>query len=481
MDKIRMDAPIVEMGGDEMAAVLWKLVKDELITPFIDLKSEYFDLSLKNRNATGDSVTRDAAEAVKKSGVGVKCATIPVTRSKIEEYDLKSPLSGTSVTIKGILDATVFRTPIATGVVSPAVKNWTSPITIARHSYGDMYNAVEIDVPSEGTAFLSFKGEDGTEIVKKINDFDGKGVLRGQFNTDESIRSFAYSCFSYALETKKDLWFSAKDNISKKYDIRFKNIFEEVYEKSFRERFEAAGIKYCYFLIDEAVSKAVKSHGGFVWALKNYDGDVLNDMIAAASGALSLVSSVMVSPDGNFVYETAHGTMPRLFAAYNNGESTSADSIQTVFAWTGALRRRAQMDKNAELFAFADKMEIAVMKTLSAGYMTEDIAQAAAVKDPTVLSTDDFVLAVRKFFEDGKDESGEAIDMEFYDSFLDCRSYKRKIEILKASRAKLTDKIITDFAVSLDVVVDEGDIDIRYASLLSCLNQMAKFETEGLR
>ncbi len=374
MEKIKMKTPLVEMDGDEMTRILWKMIKDELILPFVDLKSEYYDLSLVNRDATDDQVTVDAAEANKKYGVSVKCATITPNKQRVEEYNLKKMWKSPNGTIRAILDGTVFRAPILIDSIKPSVRSWQAPITIARHAYGDVYKATEYRVPEKGKAELVFTNENGDETFREtVYDFECAGVLQGQYNKDSSIRSFAHSCFKYALSTKQDLWFSTKDTISKQYDQTFKLIFEEIYENEYKAAFEAAGIEYFYTLIDDAVARVIRSKGGFIWACKNYDGDVMSDMISTAFGSLAMMTSVLVSPDGKYEYEAAHGTVTRHYYRYLKGEETSTNPMATIFAWSGALRKRGELDELPELMAFADKLEAACIKTLDDGIMTKDL------------------------------------------------------------------------------------------------------------
>ena len=370
MAKIQMKTPLVEMDGDEMTRILWKIIKDELIYPFIDLKSEYYDLGLEYRNETNDKVTFDSAYATQKYGVAVKCATITPNAARMTEYNLKEMWKSPNGTIRAILDGTVFRAPIVVKGIEPCVKNWKKPITIARHAYGDVYKSVEIDVPGAGTAELVFTGEDGQVIKETIHKFDGPGVIQGQHNIDKSIESFARSCFNYALDTKQTLWFATKDTISKKYDHTFKDIFQEIFDNEYKEKFDAAGIEYFYTLIDDAVARVMKSEGGFIWACKNYDGDVMSDMISSAFGSLAMMTSVLVSPDGKYEYEAAHGTVQRHYYKHLKGEETSTNSVATIFAWTGALRKRGELDNIPELMEFADKLEQATIKTIEDGKMT---------------------------------------------------------------------------------------------------------------
>ena len=399
MAKIQMKTPLVEMDGDEMTRILWKIIKDELIYPFIDLKSEYYDLGLEYRNETNDKVTFDSAYATQKYGVAVKCATITPNAARMTEYNLKEMWKSPNGTIRAILDGTVFRAPIVVKGIEPCVKNWKKPITIARHAYGDVYKSVEIDVPGAGTAELVFTGEDGQVIKETIHKFDGPGVIQGQHNIDKSIESFARSCFNFALETKQDLWFATKDTISKKYDHTFKDIFQEIFDNEYKEKFDAAGIEYFYTLIDDAVARVMKSEGGFIWACKNYDGDVMSDMISSAFGSLAMMTSVLVSPDGKYEYEAAHGTVQRHYYKHLKGEETSTNSVATIFAWTGALRKRGELDNIPELMEFADKLEQATIKTIEDGKMTKDLALITTMKDVTVLNSENFIKAIRETLE----------------------------------------------------------------------------------
>lgn len=399
MAKIQMKTPLVEMDGDEMTRILWKIIKDELIYPFIDLKSEYYDLGLEYRNETNDKVTFDSAYATQKYGVAVKCATITPNAARMTEYNLKEMWKSPNGTIRAILDGTVFRAPIVVKGIEPCVKNWKKPITIARHAYGDVYKSVEIDVPGAGTAELVFTGEDGQVIKETIHKFDGPGVIQGQHNIDKSIESFARSCFNYALDTKQTLWFATKDTISKKYDHTFKDIFQEIFDNEYKEKFDAAGIEYFYTLIDDAVARVMKSEGGFIWASKNYDGDVMSDMISSAFGSLAMMTSVLVSPDGKYEYEAAHGTVQRHYYKHLKGEETSTNSVATIFAWTGALRKRGELDNIPELMEFADKLEQATIKTIEDGKMTKDLALITTMKDVTVLNSENFIKAIRETLE----------------------------------------------------------------------------------
>ena len=399
MAKIQMKTPLVEMDGDEMTRILWKIIKDELIYPFIDLKSEYYDLGLEYRNETNDKVTFDSAYATQKYGVAVKCATITPNAARMTEYNLKEMWKSPNGTIRAILDGTVFRAPIVVKGIEPCVKNWKKPITIARHAYGDVYKSVEIDVPGAGTAELVFTGEDGQVIKETIHKFDGPGVIQGQHNIDKSIESFARSCFNYALDTKQTLWFATKDTISKKYDHTFKDIFQEIFDNEYKEKFDAAGIEYFYTLIDDAVARVMKSEGGFIWACKNYDGDVMSDMISSAFGSLAMMTSVLVSPDGKYEYEAAHGTVQRHYYKHLKGEETSTNSVATIFACTGALRKRGELDNIPELMEFADKLEQATIKTIEDGKMTKDLALITTMKDVTVLNSENFIKAIRETLE----------------------------------------------------------------------------------
>lgn len=399
MEKIKMTTPLVEMDGDEMTRILWKMIKDELIYPYIDLKSEYYDLGLENRNETNDQVTIDSANATKKYGVAVKCATITPNAARMKEYDLKEMWKSPNGTIRAILDGTVFRTPITVKGIEPYVRSWKKPITIARHAYGDVYKNTEMVVSGAGKAELVFTAEDGTTKRETIFEFKGPGVLQGMHNLDRSIESFAKSCFNYALDTKQDLWFATKDTISKKYDHTFKDIFQEIFDRDYKEKFEKAGITYFYTLIDDAVARVMKSEGGFIWACKNYDGDVMSDMVSSAFGSLAMMTSVLVSPDGNYEYEAAHGTVQRHYYKYLKGEETSTNSVATIFAWTGALRKRGELDGLLELQNYADRMEKAVIATIESGKMTKDLALITSLENVTVLNSEDFIKAVRATYE----------------------------------------------------------------------------------
>ena len=399
MAKIEMKTPLVEMDGDEMTRILWKMIKDELLFPFIDLKTEYYDLGLEYRNETNDQVTIDSAEATKKYGVAVKCATITPNAARMTEYNLKEMWKSPNGTIRAALDGTVFRAPIQVKGIEPCVKNWEKPITLARHAYGDVYKNTEIKVPGAGKAELVFTGADGKEIRQTIQEFDGPGIIQGIHNTDKSITSFAKACFNYALDTKQDLWFATKDTISKIYDHNFKDIFQDIYDKEYKEKFEAAGIEYFYTLIDDAVARVMKAKGGFIWACKNYDGDVMSDMVSSACGSLAMMTSVLVSPSGVYEYEAAHGTVQRHYYKHLKGEETSTNSVATIFAWTGALRKRGELDSIPELMAFADKLEKATLSTIENGKMTKDLALITSMKDVTVLNSEGFIKAVRESLE----------------------------------------------------------------------------------
>lgn len=399
MEKIRMTTPLVEMDGDEMTRIIWKMVKDELLLPYIDLKTVYYDLGLEHRNETDDQVTVDSAEATKKYGVAVKCATITPNAARMTEYNLKEMWKSPNGTIRAILDGTVFRKPIIVKGIEPYVRNWEKPITLARHAYGDVYKNTEIKVPGAGKAELVFTAADGTEIRETIHEFTGPGILQGIHNTDKSIASFARTCFNYALDTKQDLWFATKDTISKKYDHNFKDIFQEIFEAEYKERFDEAGIEYFYTLIDDAVARVMRDKGGFIWACKNYDGDVMSDMVSSAFGDLAMMTSVLVSPDGVYEYEAAHGTVQRHYYQYLKGEKTTTNSVATIFAWTGALRKRGELDGIPELTAFADKLEKAVIQTIEGGKMTKGLSLITSIQNVTVLDCEEFIKAIRETFD----------------------------------------------------------------------------------
>ena len=399
MEKIKMTTPLVEMDGDEMTRVLWKIIKEELILPFVDLKTEYYDLGLPNRDATQDQVTMDAALANKKYGVAVKCATITPNAQRVEEYHLHQMWKSPNGTIRAVLDGTVFRAPIMIDSIKPVVKNWTKPITIARHAYGDVYKCTEFRIPGPGRAELIYTGDDGSRQAATVYNFECAGVLQGQYNKDTSIYSFARSCFNYALESKPDLWFGAKDTISKKYDHTFKDIFQEVYDAEYREKFEAAGITYFYSLIDDIVARVIRSEGGFVWACKNYDGDVMSDMVSTAFGSLAMMTSVRVSPDGNYEYEAAHGTVTRHYYKYLKGEATSTNPMATIFAWSGALKKRGELDSLPALVRFGEALEAASLQTLNDGIMTKDLCGLAEGITPTQVNSEEFIQAIRTRLE----------------------------------------------------------------------------------
>ncbi|WP_097002333.1 NADP-dependent isocitrate dehydrogenase [Lacrimispora amygdalina] len=394
MDKIKMTTPIVEMDGDEMTRILWQMIKDNLLLPYIDLKTEYYDLGLEYRDQTDDKVTTDSAFATKKYKVAVKCATITPNAARVKEYNLKEMWKSPNGTIRAILDGTVFRAPIVVKGIDPCVVNWKKPITIARHAYGDVYKGSEMKIPGAGKVELVYTSADGTESRELVHNFDSPGIVQGMHNINGSIDSFARSCFNYALDTKQDLWFATKDTISKKYDHTFKDIFQDIFDAEYENLFKEAGIEYFYTLIDDAVARVMKSEGGYIWACKNYDGDVMSDMISSAFGSLAMMTSVLVSPDGDFEYEAAHGTVQRHYYKHLKGEETSTNSVATIFAWTGALRKRGELDDNQELAAFADKLEKATIDTIEAGEMTKDLALITTIKKPTVLNSEEFIKAI---------------------------------------------------------------------------------------
>ena len=400
MAKIMMTTPLVEMDGDEMTRILWKSIKDELLLPFIDLKTEYYDLGLEYRNETDDQVTVDAANATKKYKVAVKCATITPNAARMKEYDLKEMWKSPNGTIRAILDGTVFRAPIIVKGIEPLVKNWKKPITIARHAYGDVYKNVEIKVPGAGKAELVFTAEDGTVMKETIHEFNTSGIIQGVHNVDKSIESFARSCFNYAMDMKQDLWFATKDTISKKYDHNFKDIFQEIYDAEYADKFKELGIEYFYTLIDDAVARVMKSEGGYIWSCKNYDGDVMSDMVATAFGSLAMMTSVLVSPEGFYEYEAAHGTVQRHYYNHLKGQTTSTNSVATIFAWTGALKKRGELDNNAELMGFADALEKACIETIESGKMTKDLALITTIENPVVLDSFEFIKAIRSRLEE---------------------------------------------------------------------------------
>ncbi len=400
MEKIKMSTPLVEMDGDEMTRILWKMIKDELLLPFVDLKTEYYDLGLKERERTKDQVTIDSANATKKYGVAVKCATITPNKQRVEEYNLSEMWKSPNGTIRAILDGTVFRAPIIIDTIKPVVKNWNKPITIARHAYGDVYKDTEFRIEKPGKAELLYTSCDGEEMRQTVYDFECAGVLQGLYNKDSSIESFAHSCFKYAIDTKQDLWFSTKDTISKKYDQTFKLKFQDIYEKCYKAKFEELGITYFYTLIDDAVARVIRSEGGFIWALKNYDGDVMSDMVSTAFGSLAMMTSVLVSPDGNYEYEAAHGTVTRHYYKYLKGEETSTNPIATIFAWSGALRKRGEMDNLPELVKFANNLEKASIGTLLDGIMTKDLINLVDKGvNAKAVNSKDFILEIRKHLE----------------------------------------------------------------------------------
>ena len=396
MEKIKMTTPIVEMDGDEMTRILWKMIKDELILPFVDLKTEYYDLGLPNRDKTNDQVTIDSAEATKKYGVAVKCATITPNAQRMDEYHLHKMWKSPNGTIRSILDGTVFRAPITIPSIKPVVKNWEKPITIARHAYGDVYKSVEIKAEEVGIAKLVFEGKSGKKEEIVIHEFDGPGVIQGMHNTDKSIASFAHSCFKFAIDTKQDLWFATKDTISKKYDARFRKIFEDIYEEQYKAEFERLGIEYFYTLIDDAVARVIRSKGGFIWACKNYDGDVMSDMLSTAFGSLAMMTSVLVSPDGNYEYEAAHGTVTRHYYRYLKGEETSTNPMATIFAWSGALRKRGELDNNDALVDFANRLEAACFKTLGEGIVTKDLVNLMEGVEAKAVTSAEFIKAIKE-------------------------------------------------------------------------------------
>jgi len=399
MEKIQMTTPLVEMDGDEMTRILWKMIKDELILPFVDLKTEYFDLGLPHRDETNDQVTIDSAEATKKYGVAVKCATITPNAQRMDEYKLHQMWKSPNGTIRSILDGTVFRAPITIPSIKPVVKNWEQPITIARHAYGDVYKSVEIQTNEPGVAKLVFEGESGKKEEVVIHDFKGAGVIQGMHNTDASIRSFAHSCFKFAIDTKQDLWFSTKDTISKKYDARFRSIFEELYEQEYKIQFEQLGIEYFYTLIDDAIARVIRSKGGFIWACKNYDGDVMSDMLSTAFGSLAMMTSVLVSPEGNYEFEAAHGTVTRHYYKYLKGEETSTNPMATIFAWSGALRKRGELDNLTALVNYADQLEAACLDTLNEGIVTKDLVNLMEGVTPKAVTSAGFISAIRERLE----------------------------------------------------------------------------------
>ena len=399
MDKIKMTTPLVEMDGDEMTRILWKIIKEELLLPYIDLKTEYYDLGLEHRNETNDQVTIDSANATKKYGVAVKCATITPNAARMTEYNLKEMWKSPNGTIRAMLDGTVFRAPIVVKGIEPCVKNWKKPITIARHAYGDVYKNTEMVIPGPGKVELVYTAEDGTETRELVHQYKSAGVAQGIHNLNNSIESFARSCFNYALDTKQSLWFATKDTISKKYDHTFKDIFQEIFDAEYKEAFEKAGIEYFYTLIDDAVARVMKAEGGFIWACKNYDGDVMSDMVSSAFGSLAMMTSVLVSPQGYYEYEAAHGTVQRHYYKHLKGEETSTNSVATIFAWTGALRKRGELDGNQKLMDFAEKLEKATIATIESGKMTKDLALITTIENPVVLNSEEFIKEIRNILE----------------------------------------------------------------------------------
>ncbi len=399
MEKIKMTTPLVEMDGDEMTRILWQMIKEELLLPYVDLKTEYYDLGLEHRNETNDQVTIDSAEATKKYGVAVKCATITPNAARITEYHLKEMWKSPNGTIRALLDGTVFRAPILVKGIEPYVKTWKKPITIARHAYGDVYKGSEMKIPGAGKVELVYTAQDGTQTKELVHEFDGAGIVQGMHNIEESIESFARSCFNFALDTKQDLWFATKDTISKKYDHTFKDIFQEIYDKEYNEKFKAAGIEYFYTLIDDAVARVMRSEGGYIWACKNYDGDVMSDMVATAFGSLSMMTSVLASPKGYYEYEAAHGTVQRHYYKHLKGEKTSTNPIATIFAWTGALRKRGELDGLSELMTFADKLEKACIDTIESGQMTGDLVSSSTLPNAQSLTSEEFIGAIKKTLE----------------------------------------------------------------------------------
>ena len=400
MNKIKMTTPLVELDGDEMTRILWQMIKDDLILPFVDLKAKYYDLGLIHREETKDAVTHEAAHAIAKYGVGVKCATITPNEQRMSEYNLSEKYKSPNGTLRAILDGTVFRTPICIDSIKPVVKNWKKPITIARHAYGDVYKATEYRVPEEGKAELVFTDKNGKEKFREtIFDFECPGVIQGMYNKDDSIKSFARSCFTYALDSKEDLWFSTKDTISKSYDHQFRAIFEEMYENEFKKDFEEVGITFFYTLIDDAIARVIRSEGGFLWACKNYDGDVMSDMISTAFGSLAMMTSVLVSPDGKYEYEAAHGTVTRHYYKYLEGKDTSTNPMATIFAWSGALRKRGELDNNTQLENFATSLEKACFDTLNSGVMTKDLVYLAEGLETKAVNSKEFIKEIRKNLE----------------------------------------------------------------------------------
>ena len=495
--KTDMLNPIVEIDGDEMTRIIWDLVKKELILPYVNLKTIYYDLGLTNRDATDDLVTIEAADAIRQYGVGVKCATITPNDYRMKEYSLKRMYKSPNGTLRARLDGTVFRCPILVNGIVPCVRNWSRPITIARHAYGDLYSATESEIQAAGKAEFLFEDLNRNYDRKTIFTFSGPGVIQCQYNTEESIEKFARSCFNYALDTKQDLWFSTKDTISKIYDQMFKETFEVLYHNEYKKAFEEAGIQYFYTLIDDAVARVMRSEGGFIWALKNYDGDVMSDMVASAFGALAMMTSVLVSPDGCFEYEAAHGTVQKHYYKYQKGEETSTNSVATIFAWAGALKKRGQLDDNQGLIDFGDRLMWATRKTIESGKMTKDLASITTIKDVTPLNTEEFILAI-------KENMGSAVEPAFkssarqtiknysmkaqekliqdpvrfayYNDFFDTKYISEKIEIVKQAEQYLTDDMIDDFASSMDIEIpQDGSTKVRYENLLAQMYSKIKF------
>lgn len=495
--KADMLNPIVEIDGDEMTRIIWEIVKKELILPYVNLKTVYFDLGLKNRDDTDDLVTIEAADAIRQYRVGVKCATITPNTFRMKEYNLHRLYKSPNGTIRARLDGTVFRCPILVNGIVPCVRNWTSPITIARHAYGDLYSATESEIQSAGKAEFLFEDLNRNYDRKTIFTFSGPGVIQCQYNTEESIEKFARSCFNYALDTKQDLWFSTKDTISKIYDQMFKETFEVLYNNEYKKAFEEAGIQYFYTLIDDAVARVMRSEGGFIWALKNYDGDVMSDMVASAFGALAMMTSVLVSPDGCFEYEAAHGTVQRHYYKYQNGEETSTNSVATIFAWAGALKKRGQLDDNQALIDFGDRLMWATRKTIESGKMTKDLANITTMKNVTVLNTEEFILAIKEnmgtavepAFKGGGKQTIKNYSMKaqekllqdpvpfaYYNDFFDTKYISEKIEIVKQAEPYLTNEMIDDFASSMDIEIpQEGSTKERFENLLAQMYSKIKF------
>lgn len=495
--KAEMNTPIVEIDGDEMTRIIWEIVKRELIFPFVDLKTVYFDLGIQNRDATDDQVTIDAADAIKEYKVGVKCATITPNDFRMQEYHLKRLYKSPNGTIRSRLDGTVFRCPILVNNVIPCVRNWSKPITIARHAYGDLYSATESKINAAGKADFLFEDQNRNYDRKTIFSFSGEGIVQCQYNTKESIEKFARSCFNYALDTKQDLWFSAKDTISKVYDQLFKETFESLFNQEYKAQFDEEGISYFYTLIDDAVARAMRSEGGFIWALKNYDGDVMSDMVASAFGALAMMTSVLVSPDGCYEYEAAHGTVQKHYYKYQKGEETSTNSVATIFAWAGALKKRGQLDHNQGLIDFGDRLMWATTKTIESGKMTKDLANITSFPEPVILNTEEFILAVKENLGRAVEPSYKArarqtiknysmkaqkelmqkpVSFSYYNDFFDTKYLSEKIEIIQQAAAYLTNEMIDDFASSMDIdIPKQGTSKERSDYLLAQMYSKAKF------